>query len=114
VAALAGILMTHGHPTVIPPESVLTFRTSAAETISTTSSPQSFQEGAPVQYSQNQQPALVRRPPYPAGGYSAPYAGGYSAPYGYPVPYPYWGPYYGYGYYPGVYFGVGVGRFRRW
>jgi len=107
VAALAGVLLTHGHPVVLPPESVLTFKTSAEATVDTTTSPQSFRQGPPPpQYSQTQQPTLQRRPPYPAAGYPAP---GYPAPYyAYPAPYPYYGPYY----YPGIYFGIG--GWRRW
>lgn len=110
VAALAGVLLTHGHPVVLPPESQLTFKTSAPAFVNTTSSPQSFHQGPPppAQYSQAQQPTLQRRPPYPSSGYPAP---SYPAPYyAYPgpAPYPYWGPYY----YPGVYFRVG--GWRRW
>jgi hypothetical protein len=106
-AALAGLLLTHGHPTIITPEAILTFRVSTAATIATDRSPQSFVPYQPTQYSQAQ-PQLVRRP-YP-GPYATPYAAPYAAPYyGYPAPYPY--PYYG-GFYPGIYFGFG--GYRRW
>ena len=117
VAALAGVLLTHGHPVVLPPESVLTFKTSTAAVVDTTVSPQLFHQGPPPppQYSQSQQPTLQRRPPYPQSSYpQSGYPGpgpGYPAPYyAYPgaAPYPYYGPYY----YPGVYFGVG--GWRRW
>lgn len=101
-AALAGLLLTHGHPTIITPEAILTFRVSTAATIVTDRSPQSFVPYQPTQYSQAQ-PQLVRRP-YP-GPYGTPYAAPY---YGYPAPYPYVAPYY----YPGIYFGFG--GYRRW
>jgi hypothetical protein len=105
-AGLAGLLLTHGHPTIITPESILTFRVSTAATIATDRSPQSFVPYQPTQYTQAQ-PQLVRRP-YP-GPYATPYAAPYAGPYyGYPAPYPY--PYVGY--YPGIYFGFG--GYRRW
>lgn len=103
-AGLAGLLLTHGHPTIITPESILTFRVSTAATIATDHSPQSFVPYQPTQYTQAQ-PQLVRRP-YP---YATPYATPYAAPYyGYPYPYAYPYPYWGY---PGIYFGFG--GFRR-
>jgi hypothetical protein len=101
VAGLIGVLATHGHPTVLTPESLLTFRINSAVTISTDRAPQAFRPAEPADYAQNTQPRLVRRgpgyPPYPY--YGSPY-------YGYGNPYPYWG-------YPGVVIGV-RGGFRRW
>ena len=102
VAGLIGVLSTHGHPTVLTPEALLTFRIDSPVTVAADRAPQAFRPVDQNDYAQNTQPRLVRRapgpPPYP---YYRPY-------YGYPYPYPYWGPYY-----PGVVIGVG-GRFRRW
>jgi hypothetical protein len=105
VAGLTGVLLTRGEPTVLFPETVLTFRVNQDVAVSTERSAQAFRYVQPADYEQGP-PAMVRRPmpPPPAYGY-APYGYGY-APYGY----------YGYPYYgPGVYFGGP--RFyygRRW
>lgn len=111
-AGLIGVLSTHGYPTIIYPESVLTFRLDGAVQISTAGSEVAFQPLTQDDYGQQQggpgQPQLVRRPPTP---YPYPYAY-----YGAPYPYPY--PYYGY-YYPaplafGVYGGYGPGFYGRY
>ncbi|MGI8959044.1 MAG: hypothetical protein ACR2IV_04625 [Bryobacteraceae bacterium] len=113
-AALAtiGVLVTRGHPSVIYPEQVLTFRIEAPVTISTEQSPQAFHFVQPNEYDQSynqqSQPRQEGRevaPPPP------PYYGSYYGyPYYYGSPYPY---YYGYPYYwgPGLsfYFGPGYG-----
>jgi hypothetical protein len=111
VLATIGVLVTRGHPSVIYPEQVLTFRIEAPVTISTANSPQAFHFVQPNEYDQsyNQQQsrpnqyASVAPPPPP------PYYGSY---YGYPSPYygyPYG--YYGYPYYwgPGISFYFGPG-----
>ena len=115
---LAGILLTRGHPTVIAPESVLTFQLQAPATVYTTRAPQAFRWVEPGDY--NQPVAAQPRPaPQPA-----PYAAYAPYPYPYAYPYPYyggfWGPgfgfYYGprYFYGPGFYWGRGHYRgFRR-
>jgi hypothetical protein len=103
-AGVLGVLLTRGTPTVITPESVLTFRVENPIAIATDKSPQAFRVVGPGDYDQPQdQPRLARRPPPPpyyGGGY--PYYGPY---YGYGYPYPYWGPTIGF-----------YGRFggRRW
>jgi len=104
VVGLAGVLLTRGNPTVIFPETMLTFRVNQDVAVSTERSAQAFRYVQPSDYEQ-QGPALVRRPmpPRPAYGF---------APYGYPYGYPYYGyPYWG----PGIYFG-GPRFFygRRW
>ncbi len=119
-AGLLGVLLTRGHPTVIYPESVMTFRIEAPVDISTERAPQAFRFVDDRDYPP---PAGQRPPPRPAyGAYgapapytapAAPYAA--PAPYPYPVPaYGYYGyayPYrYAYPYYGGVYFGFG-GRY---
>jgi hypothetical protein len=90
----AGVLLTHGNPTVIFPETTLTFRVRQDVTVSTEKSAQAFRYVQPSDYEEpaNTQQRLVRRPPpRPVYGY------GYAYPYGYPY-YPYWGPSFGFGY----------------
>jgi hypothetical protein len=93
VAGIIGVLTTRGRPTVIRPETLLTFRLEAPLSISTERSQLAFQ---PVRSSDyrgdqdayaNRRPRLAPGPPYPR-----PY-------YYYPEPW------YGWGYYPGLYFG---------
>jgi hypothetical protein len=101
VVGILGVLLTRGKPTVIYPESVVTFQIQAPLDIATDRSPQAFQFV-------NSQPNY---PPYGQGsapGYRGPggYAGGYPATpapgYGYgPAPAPAYGP----GYYPGYAYG---------
>ena len=103
-AALAGVLLTRGRQTEIPPETLLTFQLQYPLTISTTRSYAAFRPVAPEDYegrrtlerrSENFAVARPRRPP------------------------PYWGGYYPWGhFYPAPLF-VGVYRFggrhhRRW
>ena len=104
VVGLAGVLLTRGNPTVVFPETMLTFRVNQDVTISTERSMQAFRFVQPADYEQAA-PAMARRPmPRPGYGY------GYAPGYGYPYPY------YGYPYYgPAFYFG-GPRFFygRRW
>lgn len=120
--ALGGVLLTHGHASVIAPEQVLTFRLQAPVTISTANAPQAFHYIQPNEYNQPQynygpRPgAYAGAAPPPPAPYPYPYA--YAYPYYYPY---YWGPsfvfYGGRGYWGGGrYFGRGYyGRpgFRR-
>lgn len=99
-AGLIGVLSTHGNPTIIYPESVLSFRLDDPVQVSTAGNEVAFQPLSQDDYGQQQasQPQLVRRPPPSPYPYASPYAY-YGAPY----------PYYGY-YYPAPYsFGVYVG-----
>jgi hypothetical protein len=99
---IIGVLLTRGRPTIIPPESVLTFRVEAPLTISTEHAPQAFRYAEPQDYGQAapQAPAYASAPagppPPPAYYYGTGYPGYY---------YPYWGPsvYFWGG--PGFYFG---------
>jgi hypothetical protein len=121
VAGIAAVLLTRGKPTVLGPESRLSFRIKEPITISTENSRQAFQPVGSDDYGNSR--SLRQR----SGGY----AGGYPAAY---PPYyagcsPYWGcgPYYPYGYYGpsvGLYYGgywgggwghrgFGRGGFRR-
>jgi hypothetical protein len=105
VAGIAGVLLTRGRPTVIPPESLLTFRVEAPITISTVRGQVAFQPVTPEDYGTNNRPRGQRR--YVGGPYPPPpYA--YAYPYGYPYPYP--------AFYPGLYVGYygGWGWGRRW
>jgi hypothetical protein len=104
VVGLAGVLLTRGNPTVIFPETMLTFRVNQDVTVSTDHSAQAFRYVQPADYEQAA-PALVRRPMPPRPAYG--YAPGYY-PYGYPYygGYPYWG--------PGIYFGGPRFYGRRW
>ena len=104
-AGIAGVLLTRGKPTIIPPETMLTFQLQAPLTISTEHSYVAFRPVTQEDYGtqQNNDGRRLRRPGY---GYGP----------GYPPPPPYYYPYYGYGWgYPmvGVGFGWGWG-FRRW
>ena len=110
-AGIIGVLLTHNHPTVVYPETALTFRIETPVTISTTRAPQAFRYVDPNEYDRQVETRAipVRRPsPY---SYYGPGYGYY--PY---YPYPYWGSYYGYGYGlgMGIGFGRGWGYGRRW
>jgi hypothetical protein len=112
VAATLGVLLSHGYPSVIPPESVLTFRIEQPVTISTAAAPQTFRPVEPSDYQQAPAPQLMTRGPgYPPRPPVAPayfYGPGYY-PYYYPYPY-YWGP----AFYGGFFFGPRVFIGRRW
>ena len=80
-AGVIGVLLTRGHPTVIYPESVLTFRIEQPIAINTTRAPQAFRYVGPGDYNQpGDQPRLQTRAP----GYG---------------PNPWYGPYYSPGWY---------------
>jgi hypothetical protein len=108
VGAIAA-LVTRNHPTVVYPETAMTFRLDAPLEISTARAPQAFRYVSPNDYSR---PAPMQTraagPMSPYGAYYGPYAAPYPYgvyPYPYPYPYGYWG--------PGV--GLVFGRgFRRW
>jgi len=128
-AGILGVLSTRGRPTVIPAESLLTFRLQDATTISTERSQQAFQPVSEGDYGRGDEGrgryGRYGRPgpsPYgPYGAYAAyPPCGtcGY-----YPYPYAYYPGYYYPGYfYPGPAFIGGFGfrfgfrgrGFRRW
>ncbi len=104
VAGITGVLLTRGRPTIIPPESLLTFRVEAPIAISTIHGQVAFQPVNPEDYGTNNQARRPRRGPRPYP--PPPYA--YAYPYGYPYGYP--------GVYPGLYVGYygGWGYGRRW
>jgi hypothetical protein len=91
VASVAGVLLTRGKPTIIPPEDVLTFRLESPVTISTVRSNVAFRPVTSQDYAQAKpappRPRLVRPyPPPPYGYYAYPYG-----PYPYPAYYGYYG-----------------------
>jgi hypothetical protein len=111
-AGIIGVMSTPGKPTVIPPETVLSFRLQAPVTISTDKSQFAFQPVTQSDYdsrSPQGRPRMVRPGPPPPSYYPGPY--GYPYAYGYPYPYGFYpGPFVGFGYYGG--FGR-FGGFRR-
>jgi len=113
IAGIATVLATHNHPSVIYPETALTFRIDSPVTIATDRAPQAFRYVGPEDYNNYPQQQLVRaRPPAP---YASPYYG-YGSYYGYPYPYYYpyyWGPGFG-AYFGGGFYGGFRGGFRRW
>ncbi len=99
-AGIAGVLLTRGRPTVIPPETMLTFRLESSANISTIPGQAAFRPVTQQDYAQN---TLQQRPNRMYVG-PQPY---YGAPPGY------WG-YYGYpGYYYPYWWGWGPG-WRAW
>ena len=90
VASVAGVLLTRGKPTIIPPEDLLTFRLENPVTISTVRSNVAFRPVTPQDYAQAKpappRPRLVRPYPPPYGYYGYPYG-----PYPYPAYYGYYG-----------------------
>lgn len=68
-ASIIGVLLTRGRPSVIYPESVLTFRIQAPVLISTDRAPQAFRYVEPADYDQpsdHQPPAYAQAPPPPS------------------------------------------------
>jgi hypothetical protein len=114
VVGIIGVLLTRGRPTVIYPESVLTFQIQAPVEIATDRAPQAFQYVNSQQQDYGRYPSGppsascyncgAGAPPPPAYGYGQGYGPGYAP--GYYPPYAYGG--YGYPYYGGV--GVFIGR----
>jgi len=95
IAGTVGVLLTRGRPTVIYPESILTFRLSEPVIISTVHALQAFHY---VNTNEYNRASAAQAPPPPAGWTCRP---------PYPsVPPPYYYPYYPYYPYP---WGIGVG-----
>jgi hypothetical protein len=107
VAGAIGVQSTPGRPTVIPPETVLSFRLENPITISTEHSQLAFQPVTQDDYNShvaNSRPQRVAAPRGPGYPPPPPY---YSYPYAYGYPYPYYGVPFGFG----IYGGYGWGRF---
>jgi hypothetical protein len=111
-AGIIGVMSTPGRPTVISPETVLSFRLQAPVTISTEKSQFAFQPVTQSDYdsqSPQSRPRMARPGPPPPPYYPYPY----SYPYAYAYPYPYAfypAPFFGFGYYGGY---GRFGGFRR-
>jgi hypothetical protein len=98
-AGIVGVILTHNHPTIIYPETALTFQMTAPVTISTTRAPQAFRYVGPDDYARPMQMSSGPRLGAPSASYYGP-AYGYPYYYGYGYPYysyPYWGPQWGFG-----------------
>jgi hypothetical protein len=98
VASVAGVLLTRGKPTIIAPETLLTFKVEQPISISTVRGQMAFRPVTQADY----QPAPAQRR-----------NANYRRAYPYPGPYPY---YYGPGYYPppGYYYGYPGYRYYGW
>jgi len=99
VAGIAGVLLTRGKPTIIPPEDVLTFRLETPASFTTIHGQLAFRPATPQDYADNSQPP---RPRLVARPYPGPYAYPYGPAFGYYPPPVAIGFGYGYGY-PGYY-----------
>jgi hypothetical protein len=112
-AGAIAALETRNHPTVVYPETAMTFRIDAPLVVSTVHAPQAFRYVSPNDYSRPA-PFQTRTvaPAQRCYNCAPPYYGPYYSPYYAPYPYGYWGPYYG----PGLGFGIVIGRggFGRW
>jgi hypothetical protein len=112
IAGTVGVLLTRGRPTVIYPESVLTFRLAEPITISTVHAPQAFRYLNTNEYNRA---SAAQAPPPPSGWTCRPPCP--PPPYYYPYypyyPYP-WGLGVGLWYGPGFFYGRGFYRgYRR-
>ncbi|MDP9169316.1 MAG: hypothetical protein M3N54_01750, partial [Acidobacteriota bacterium] len=91
-AGLIGVLLTRGHPTIVYPESELTFRVTAPAIVATDRAPQAFRYVQNQDYNRGYSASVAPRrvapvaPYYSEPGYY-PYAYGYGYGYGYPYYY---------------------------
>ncbi len=115
LVGVVGVLLTRGHPIIVYPESVLTFRIEAPVTINTERGAAAFRY---VQNGDYDQPQDHQRPPtdYAYNGSTGypvpptPYGYGYPSPYYYGYGYPYYGTGFSFFYGPGFY---GRGFYNR-
>lgn len=110
-AGVIGVAVTRNRPTVLYPETALTFRVEAPVAINLARAPQAFRYVDPNEYDRpmEMEPPLQHRAPA-CGGYGCPPPPYYGPAY-YPYPYPYWGGVsvvWGPGYFHGR------GYYRRW
>ena len=66
-AGLVGVLLTRGRPTVVYPESLLTFRLDSPVTVDLTHAPQAFRYVGPGDFQGGSQPTMARRAPMQGG-----------------------------------------------
>jgi hypothetical protein len=114
IGAIAGlgIISNTGRPTVVPPETLLTFRLEAPVSLSTAGSPLAFHVATSADYNGAVAYNGQRRS-FRDGAYPPPPAPYWGYPYGYS---PYYYPYPGWGFYPGpvvLGFGFGPGYYGR-
>jgi len=106
VASTIGVLVTRGHPTIIYPESQLTFRLAKPITFSTERAPQAFVDASTLNAQRAATQAPPQGPPPAYQGCPGPGCAPYPPPYNYgpyyPY-YPYWGPSFGLYFGPGFY-----------
>ena len=109
-AGIVGVLLTRNHPTIVYPETALTFRIESPVRISTTRAPQAFRYVGPEDYERGYNTQLQ---PRPVGPPPATYYYGYGPGYYPDYPY-YWGPSvsFVFGRGPGYFYGRGY--YRRW
>ena len=93
-AGMIGVMFQHGKPTVIPPETLLSFRLTAPVTISTVHSQVAFQPASQQDYNMNYDRYRGTAAAYPPGPQRI------VTPAPFYEPYPYYGPYY----YPAPYY----------
>jgi hypothetical protein len=88
-AGIIGVLLTRGYPTVVEPETLLTFQVTAPLTIETNNAPEAFRFVEPTDYPSAQIPSqqLVVYPAPPP--YPYPYYAPFPSPF-YSYYYPYW------------------------
>lgn len=116
-AGIIGVFSTPGKPTVIPSESVLSFRLTNALTISTEKSQIAFQPVEQADYDSresNNRPQRIASPRGPGYAPPPPYYG-YPYAYGYPHPYGYYYPsplVFGFGFGGGYGYGPRFGGYR--
>jgi hypothetical protein len=114
-AGVIGVMLTRNHPTVVYPETALTFRIDTPVVISTARAAGAFRYVDPYEYDRPG-PQIHARPPDRTRVFYGPAYDPYFYPYYYPY-YPYrWGPgislVFGGGWYGGGFWGRGV--YRRW
>jgi len=111
IAGIAGVMLTRNHPTIVYPETALTFRIDSPVTVSTVRAPQAFRYVGPEEYQPGYNTRLQPRPvgPPPANYYYGP---GYYPYYPY-YPY-YWGPSVSFLFGRGPGFFYGRGYYRGW
>jgi len=119
VAGTIGVLLTRGYPTVVYPETLLTFQVTAPVTIDTKYAPQAFRFVDSADYPQVQAQIQLQQaspaplsPALPPPTYVYPYYVYYAPPY-YPY-YPYYYPYYVYPYLYGPSFSFFFGYPGYW
>lgn len=102
LVSTVGVLFTRGKPTIVYPETVLTFKIEQPITISTEHAPQAFRYVDSSDYQnaggsrfQSGGPGYGAPPPPGAAAYGPGYYPPYPYPYAYGYGYPYWGPGFG-------------------